>query len=216
MGWRAVARSIYEQTIGLAVADGPGKRPGCSGPLWDAFVAPAIWVYEDRVGDEATVDILRQSAERSASWDTSWKDQALRWCPASALTEAQRRSLNIIYFTADVDRAPLVSDQTLPRPFADRSADYRVAIRPSPWRDSGYLVVVEARGEQPIDLGRLGWGDQRLRSDWLTGRFVTSRDGRARFRLLRAGSYDHRWRPGVETAVDPRSRVMLGPASGGY
>lgn len=192
------------------------KRAGVSGPMWDVFSERVVYVYDTSMG-EAVTERLKTSAKRSAEWDVAFGDPSLPVLADTELTDDLRRNANVIYFTAAGGRS--LADERLLLPQAvetlakDRQADFRAALRPSPWRKDGYLLLVQVDAADPIALHAMGWWDAGMQADWIVGKRTVSARGRGRVEFVAAGAYGANWTPTAGTAIDFRSGSLLGPGS---
>jgi predicted esterase len=202
---------------------GPSKRPGLSGPMWDVFSEPVVYVYGSGA-DAATTDRLRKSAELSAEWDMAFGEDLLPVVRDDQVTQEQKRRCNLILFCSD--RAPSnrlraeVDVPPLPQPVTSASAtqparsEVRLFLRPSPWAANRYALIVESSCERPANLHELGWWDKALHADWLIAVLSAGQRGRrSGARIIAAGMYDGQWQMGRWTREDFRSSELLGPGA---
>jgi hypothetical protein len=201
------------------------KRPNQSGPIWDVFSEPVVYVWGTG-GDEATTARLRESAQASARWDLAFGDPSLPCCSDAQVTARQRESANLVLFTTPGGRASkLAENLDIPWPAERMTApttqpttrpaepDVRIALRPSPFAADRYVLVVELSGDRPVSLHEVGWWDRAFQADWLAGVARTGRDRARGVQILAAGVYDHEWRLGPWTRDDIRTQDLLGPGA---
>lgn len=196
-------------------ADGPRKRPGLSGPLWDAWSSPVLYVFPrtPRRGDGDTANNrLYETAAASAEIDAAFGPSRLPIASADRVGN-RRATHNLVIVTSGDAPNPLLAEALEADPArlgpphdwlpADLDADIaaraglRVFLRPSPWAADRYVVIVENNTGFPVSLHQLGWWDAGLRGDWVLARSVPDeRRGRPRLEVLATGVYGGDWRPG--------------------
>lgn len=197
------------------------KRPHQSGPIWDVFSEPVVYVWGTG-GDEATTARLRASAQASAQWDLAFGDPSLPCCSDAQVTAKQRESANLVLFTTRGGGGnKLAANLDIPWP-AERLAspsthpttrpaepNVRIALRPSPFATNRYVLLVELSVDRPVSLHEVGWWDRAFQADWLVGVARTEPAARG-VQILAAGVYDQVWRLGPWTHEDIRTQDLLG------
>jgi|GEM_PF-1745398 len=213
------------QRIGLLekplVADNAVKRPGLSGPMWDVFSEPFVFVYGG--GDDAATRLrLKKSAEMAADWDMSFGSDKFTPVAFESLTDAQKNTRNLIAFLTPAEVAKLYEGTTAKLwPDTPPQITVRMALRPSPFAQERSILIVEMNENEPVNIQEFGSWDAALHTDWLLAAVVqraepTGRRQRTReLRLLQSGMYDHRWNLGTRTNADYRRESLLGPGSRG-
>jgi predicted esterase len=213
----AATQAVW-RIVDCASVNSKDKRPGRSCPLWDAWSNPIVFVWDD-VSSATAAHRLARSARESAQCSANWGEPSLPVCAWSQLSSATMAQATIVLFTSDAGKT--LSTQSLPRPFGAQGVDtdLRIALRPSPWSEEQYLMIVELRrGQGYFDLHQLGlgFGESPLQADWLAMDLTWDRKGKLSETFIRAaGSYSHDWLPASETKGDFRNFPMLGSAAGG-
>ncbi len=179
--------------------DSKTKRPGQSGPIWDVWSGPVLYVHATGHGER--IDrLLKQSAEASARWDIAWGDRSLPIVAESALTDELRAANTLIWFK------PLqhAETETEKKQADEPRGDIRLTLRPSPFSTRGYILSVELATDQPFNLHRLGHWDHAFHVDWLEAQSVEFRGRIAGARIIRCGMFSHDWSPGATLEDDYR------------
>ena len=106
--------------------------------------------------------------------------------------------------------ALLLDGMDLPVPFDQENTgeQIRIALRPSPWADDRYLLIIENPTELPFHLHHLGWWDAGMRSDWLVAQ-ATASGSWLQVQIERAGSYNHFWQEGLKPTLIPAAAPCL-------
>lgn len=109
--WDAAGQVRVVERTPSRLTGANARRPGSSGPMWEVFSQPVIFVYDDEGGRH-----LAQTAALSAAWDMSWGDNRLPIMPASEVTEQMRQSNNLVLFTGPRPANAWMADTTRPYP----------------------------------------------------------------------------------------------------
>jgi hypothetical protein len=195
--------------IGIAAEGPPSKTLGPSGPIWDVWCEPVVYVY-DTPQDADVAERLKQSAAKSAEWDMTFGDESLLVVSADELTDQLKRGSHVILFAAGEGKlrgsidVPWPTDKDAKQRIDD--ADVRVALRPAPWNRFRYVLVVDILADRPVSLHEFGWWDDAFWTDWVVGR---ARKGRRGVGVLAAGFFDADWQPAACTVQDTRGPSVL-------
>jgi hypothetical protein len=187
----------------------PSKHPRQCGPIWDVWSEPFIYAVDASL-PEKTRDILRESAQTSARSDLMAAPYRFPVKTETELTDAEKANRNIIFFTTSSSQSAL--RRAIPAPLPDipsLAADseepdlntLRLMLRPSPWSDNHYVLIVENNTVMPIPLQALGFWQLAYQADWLVYTLQSSKK-RPHLNLHAAGCYDHHWQPSVFTTQD--------------
>lgn len=182
----------------------PSKHPRQSGPIWDIWSEPFIYVVDSAVPG-ADYKRLAASAQLSARSDIMVAPHRYPLKNDRDLTEADKSGRNIIWFTTRSSTNARKREMPVPLPaMTDIGRDLSsglviVAIRPSPWSDNHCVLIVENNTESVIPLQALGFWQLMFQADWLV---LEPQPAQRRIRLRAAGSYDHHWQPASHTTED--------------
>lgn len=201
-----IGRATIEPVDGPA--DPGRKRPGRSGPLWDAWSDPVLYVWDAQPGE--TGERLRRAAEASATWDLAAAPTRLRTAASDAVTAEERDTRTLIVFTADPARCPLLAGVDLPRlPDGELVA---VLLRPAPWHPERSVVVVVQRAARPVSLHEFGTRDSAWHGDWVVGRPrpATADEAFPGVEPVAMGVFDGGWRPATGVEIGDTGAAFLG------
>jgi len=197
------------------------KYPGRSGPIWDVFRGPVLYVV-DKAATGTLAGILKESAGRSRIWDINFGSDKLPMKTAGDVTEEDLKTRNIILFTANADaalRGSLAAKIKIPDLPREEGTAVSVVLRPSPWSENHYVLVVsfdKPELARAFNLHDIDWWDLGIQGDWVQCGFASGHDpGRPFANILSAGVFDHHWQPGAHCVGDFSSQSLLGPAARG-
>jgi predicted esterase len=182
----------------------PSKHPRQSGPIWDIWSEPFIYVVDSAV-PAADLKRLHASAQISARSDVMVAPHRYTVKSDRDLTETELAARNIIWFTTRSSTNARRRLMPLPLPSIPvldtepATGLVTLAIRPSPWSDNHCVLIVENNTEHVIPLQALGFWQQMFQADWLV---QEPQPEQQRLRLRAAGSYDHHWNPTSHTTQD--------------
>lgn len=158
------------------------KRHGQSGPIWDVTNGRCLAVYGTGGTEEETAR-LEGIARGIARLDAAWGDPSWPVLADADVTEAQRRTCNLM-LVGDARTNALLAGQAWPFDLErvgrgdgidvlgrihDEPGDTLAFIHPSPWNGEGYVyVVAPARPEGPVrPLNPISTWDLAVWSDWV-------------------------------------------------
>jgi predicted esterase len=208
------------QPAAQPATDPQRKRPGRSGPLWDAWSDPVLYVHDAVPGPAS--ERLRLAAEDSATWDLTAGATRLALAASDALTPEQRQRRNLIVFTEDPSACPLLAGIDLPAQLATQPGAVTILLRPAPWSPDRSVVIVVHRADRPVSLHEFGIWDECLHGDWVTARPLPLRKPRYAgqkpnphpgVQPLAAGVFDATWRPAASTTGTFTGDALLGPGA---
>lgn len=179
------------------------KHPGQSGPLWNVFSDPFLLVVDSSL-DPESVAALRQWAERNAMSDAAPGPFRFTVKEDRELTETERETRNLIFFTRRESEHPW--RDLIPLELPAKAETLRkekdhalLAVRPSPWSDHRLVMIAELNGGPAISIAHHWFFQEHLQPDWL---MLSGRE------VLAAGAYTHNWTAGPMTTDNFVTRIL--------
>lgn len=175
------------------------KKTGQSGPIWDAWSEPLLYVVDTATPPETQARLQRCATESASSDAMAWM-HSFTVKADTDVTDQEKRNRTIIFFTASNSANPWRNQIQMLLPAWTEIAgdssllpdhDLKIVLRPSPWSDRHYVLIIENNLKQAFNLHHFGTFQEMFQADWLWFANWKNKHG---YDFAAAGNYDHHWR----------------------